>query len=595
MSEVTEEGFTEELKEANTIKIKETEILNSRFDSLPYQIVLLFSAFLCGFGYNLDTVLRSVYTSYATNSYSEHSLLSTINVINSVVSVAAQIVFARLSDYFGRLHLFIISTLLYVVGTIIQCQAHNIRVYAVGAIFYNAGYVGVFLIQLLILSDFSTLKWRLLYQFVPTWPFIVIVWVSGNIVASANPLVKWSWDIGMWAFIFPLSSLPFIAVLTYMKWKASKTEEWKDLKGTRMTKRNHSSYLRDIFWQLDLVGLVICTALLGCIFVPLTLAGGSSSKWRDSRIIGTLVTGGVLIPIFLYWESKYARNPIIPFKDLKHRGIWAPLCAAFFNDFVYYVASDYLYPVLLVAVNESPSSSSRIVWLPTFCAVAFSPFFAVLAAKSARLKPYIIFGCLLWVLSMGLFYRYRGGKESHAGIIGGSVVMGIGSTFFTYPLIVALQSMTTHSRMAVITAVYYTVAKVGSAVGASVSGAIWTQTVYREISKRIEDPEMAMLAYSQPYDFIAQYTWGTPERTALVEAYKYVQRVIMTVGLCFTAALLFFVLFMKDRKLENKVAHEDVTDESVSSSSNDDPIGSWAKRKWAALTSKSQTNPSDME
>lgn len=494
-------------------KIAETEIVQAQFGFLIYQFLLLFSVFLCGFGYNLDSVVRSIYTSYATNSYSEHSLLSTIQVINAVVGVAAQIVFARLSDYFGRLYLFVASTLLYVIGTLIQCQAHDIRVYAVGAIFYNAGYVGVFLIQLLIVSDFSTLKWRLLYQFVPTWPFLIITWISGNIVATANPIERWSWDIGMWAFIFPLSALPFISLLTFMRYRAGKTPQWIELKKKKgPQEQKWNSILKNLFWQLDTIGIFICTVCLGCIFVPLTLAGGSSSKWEDSRVIGTLVLGGILIPLFLFWESKYATNPLLPMSELKHRGVWAPLCAAFLNDFIYYLASDYLYPVLLVSLNESAASASRIVWLPTFCAVACSPFFSLLVAKSARLKGYVLGGCCLWMLAMGLFYRYRGGTESHSGVIGASIVMGIGSTLFVYPLIVSLQTMASHERMAVMTALYYTVAKIGTAVGASVSGAIWTQTMYKEIFKRMGNPSLAMYAYSQPYDFIAQYGWGSAER-----------------------------------------------------------------------------------
>lgn len=87
-------------------KLKENEIMSAQFDSLKYKILLISTAFVCGFGISLDYTLRSTYTGYATNSYSEHSLLSTVQVINAVVSVGSQVVYSRLSDHFGRLRLF---------------------------------------------------------------------------------------------------------------------------------------------------------------------------------------------------------------------------------------------------------------------------------------------------------------------------------------------------------------------------------------------------------------------------------------------------------------------------------------------------------
>ncbi|CAI4287563.1 ADQ_G0004870.mRNA.1.CDS.1 [Saccharomyces cerevisiae] len=59
--------------------------MSAQFDSLKYKILLISTAFVCGFGISLDYTLRSTYTGYATNSYSEHSLLSTVQVINAVV------------------------------------------------------------------------------------------------------------------------------------------------------------------------------------------------------------------------------------------------------------------------------------------------------------------------------------------------------------------------------------------------------------------------------------------------------------------------------------------------------------------------------
>lgn len=568
------------MRQNKSLVIKQTEIIGEAYKKWYFQAILLISAFVCGYGYGLDGNIRYIYTGYATSSYSEHSLLSTINVINAVVSAASQIIYARLSDVFGRLYLFISAVILYVVGTIIQSQAYDVQRYAAGSIFYNAGYVGVILILLIILSDFSSLKWRLLYQFAPTWPFIINTWIAGNITSKANPVENWSWDIGMWAFIFPLSCIPIVLCMLHMQWIARKTPEWHALKDEKSYYQEHGfvKVLEQLFWKLDVIGVLLMGCSLGCILVPLTLAGGVKTTWNDSRLIGPFVLGFVLIPILWVWEYRVARDPIIPYKLVKDRGVWSSMGISFLIDFIYYMAADYLYTVMLVAVNESIKSATRISTLSSFVSVVASPFFGLIMTRCTRLKPFIMFGCCLWMLAMGLLYRYRGGRESHSGIIGALCVWGLGTTLFTYPVTVSVQSAVSHENLATVTALNYTLYRIGSAVGAAVSGAIWTQTLYKQILKRMGDVTLATAAYTSPYTFIETYTWGTPQRVALVNAYKYVQRLETIVALVFCAPLIAFSLCLRDPKLTDTVAVENIEEGEYVDTKDNDPILDWFKK-----------------
>lgn len=557
-----------------TLTIRKAEYLAQSYKAWYYQVFLLVSAFICGYGYGLDGNIRYIYTGYATSSYAEHSLLSTVNVINAVVSAVSQIVYARLCDVYGRLSLFVVSIILYSMGTIIQCQAYDVQRYAAGAIFYNAGYVGVLLILLIIMSDFSSLRWRLFYQFAPTWPFIINTWISGNITAAADPINKWSWDIGMWAFIFPLSCVPILCCMIHMRWRIRNEPGWVELKNEKTFFQEHGLVisLKDLFWKVDVIGLALMGCSLGCILVPLTLAGGVSSSWNDSRIIGTFVLGWVLIPILVFWEWKYATHPLVPYKLVKDRGVWAAMAISFLIDFIYYMAADYLYTVLIVAVNESVKAATRISSLSSFVSTVGSPFLAFFMSRFTRMKPFIIFGCCLWFVSMGLLYNFRGGDGSQAGIIGALVVWGVGTTLFTYPVTASVQAATSHDNMATVTALNYTLYRIGSAIGAAVSGAIWTQTLYKQLVKRMGDSTLAASAYASPYAFIADYPWGTPVREAMVESYRYVQRLETIVAIVFCAPLVIFSLCLRDAKLTDEVAHNDIAEGEYIAKNDNDPI-----------------------
>ncbi|KAL3238479.1 Siderophore iron transporter ARN1 [Nakaseomyces bracarensis] len=314
--EKTEQDSSSEAeKKPLNIVIRQAEIMAGVYHAWYYQVLLLVATFVCSYGYGLDGSVRYIYIGYATSSYSQHSLLSTINVINAVISAASQIIFARLSDVYGRFTLLCVSIVLYVVGTVIQSQAYDVQRFAAGSVFYNTGFVGVMLILILILSDFSSLRWRVFYQFIISYPAIINTWIAGTVTSKANPLEHWSWDIAMWAFIFPLSCVPLLCVLTHMWWLARKTEDWRELSKEKTFYQEHGlkKSLIDLFWKLDVLGVFLMIILLGCILVPLTLAGGTSSKWHNSHIIAPFVLGFVLIPFFWYWEAKYAKYPIVPY------------------------------------------------------------------------------------------------------------------------------------------------------------------------------------------------------------------------------------------------------------------------------------------
>lgn len=579
-----EKSHEVETKAVNIV-IREAEIMADVYSAWYYQVMLLVATFICSYGYGLDGSVRYIYTGYATSSYAEHSLLSTINVINAVISAASQIIFARLSDVYGRFSLFCVSIVFYAVGSIIQSQAYDVQKFAAGSIFYNTGYVGVMLILILILSDFSSLKWRVFYQFVPSFPAIINTWIAGTITARANPLKHWSWDIAMWAFIFPLSCVPLLLVLTHMWWLARKTDDWRELSKEKTFYQKHGfkKSLVELFWKIDVLGVFLMTISLGCILVPLTLAGGTSSKWNNSHVIGPFVLGFVLIPIFVYWEAKYARDPIVPYKLVKDRGVWGAFGVSFTMDFIYYMAADYLYTVMIIAVDESVKSATVISSLPTFVSSVAAPIFGLIVVKYNKLKGFLVFGCALWFIAMGLLFHFRGGKESHSGIIGALSLWGVACTIVINPIAVSVQAVTSHEHMATVTALSYTFYRIGAAVGAAVSGAIWTQTLYGEILKRIGDVKLATSAYASPYEFIGTYTWDTPQRQAVVQAYRYVQKLETLVALVFCVPLLFFALCLRDARLDDRIAQEIILEGEYVDTDDEDPIFDWIKSQTKKL------------
>ena len=137
----------------------------------PRDYVFIFvSVFIVAFAYGLDGMLRYAYQPYAAASFSQHSLLATVNVLRSVVAAAAQPASARIADIFGRVELICLSVVLYVLGTIIEAVSQNVATFAAGALVYQIGYTIIILLLEVIIADITSTRARLLFSYIPTTP-----------------------------------------------------------------------------------------------------------------------------------------------------------------------------------------------------------------------------------------------------------------------------------------------------------------------------------------------------------------------------------------------------------------------------------------
>lgn len=105
--------------------------------------------------------------------------------------------------------------------------------------------------------------------------------------------------------------------------------------------------------------------------------------------------------------------------------------------------------------------------------------------------------------------------------------------------------------------------------------------LYPKLLKLLGDPEMAAKAYDEPLTFIPDYEWGTSVRDATVEAYRYVQKYEVLVGLIFVAPMFVLTFFLRDPSLTEEYGQNLEDDEYVKE--NDDPINDWIMERFSRL------------
>ncbi|KAG2178275.1 hypothetical protein INT44_001425 [Umbelopsis vinacea] len=535
--------------------VRKIEAISSSFTTTSLTILFV-GIFLASYAYGLDGSTRYVYQTSATNSFEVHSLLSTLNVVKSIIAAAAQPPMSKAADVFGRFELVTFSAFFYVLGTIIEASSKNIQTYAGGQVLWQLGLTGFQLLFEVLIADLSSTRNRVLMSYIPALPFLINAWISGNVTSAILANSTWEWGVGMWCIIMPFVCIPIYVALIMARRKAARDGK---LVGIVSGSKNLSIQGKLIwfFWQMDVIGVILLTAMLSLILIPLTVAGGVKANWQQPYIIIMLVFGVICIPLFVIWESKFARHPCVPFKLLNNRTILAGLLMAMLLNMTWYLQGDYLYTVLSVSFDESVMSATRITSLYSFCSVISGVVGGFFIRYIRHIKWVAVTGTFLYITALGLMIKYRSAADNgHAGVIGAQILLGIAGGLFPYPVQALVQAATKHEHVAMITALYLTTYQIGSGIGNSVSGAIWTNTLPAQLEQNLApiNSSLAAIAYSSPFTFIAEYPMGTPERSAVIEAYNYAQRLLTITGTCLAIPLIIAAFLLGNPRLEDTQA-----------------------------------------
>ncbi|KAF5626078.1 major facilitator superfamily transporter [Fusarium sp. NRRL 52700] len=528
-----------------------------------HRIWLFTGIFLVGYAYGLESQVRLAYQSYATSSFDLHSYLSTINVLRNVIAVAVQPTAAKVADVFGRFEVIAISTVLYTLGIAIESTAPSVEVFCTGSVIYQTGYTCIVLLLEVLIADFSSMRARVFFSYLPAIPFLINTWISGNITSAVLSATTWRWGLGMWAIIYPVASLPLLSCLYFLERKTWESESGKESDEIVLVSLKTKKGRADLFHQLDIIGLVLLVLAFSLILAPLTVAGGTASHWRSWYIILPLVLGFCFMIAFITWEQRCARHPLVPFHLLRDRGVWSALAVRSLLNLAWCTQGNYLYTILIVAFDFSIENATRVISFFSFFGVITGVLAGLVIFKIRRLKFIIVGGTLLFMVAFGVLIAYPGGAStsSQDGIIAAQILLGVAGGFFAYPTQASIQASATREHVAILTGLYLSFYNVGSALGTCLSGAIWTQTLYKALKHNLDfqpDETLARRIYNSPFAVIPDYPVGTAIREAIISSYSSVQRLLCIAGICVCIPMIIFALALRNPRLsEQQVQTED--------------------------------------
>lgn len=213
----------------------------------------------------------------------------------------------------------------------------------------------------------------------------------------------------------------------------------------------------------------------------------------------------------------------------------------------------YFFSYLLIVQNKSQVTAGYITRVFTFASTVSSIVVSLIIKWTGHYKYFITAGAAIYIMGFGIMLAYRNEDASTWSIIGNQIAIGIGGGFLNVPAQLGVQASASHQQVAAATTVFLTILEIGGAVGAAVSGAIWTTYVPRKLQEYLP-PDVAP-NYATIYSdgvTAANYTLyphGSPERIAINRAYQETMRYMLIGAICAAIPILPLSLCMKNYKL----------------------------------------------
>ncbi|KAM3069259.1 hypothetical protein ACMFMG_010770 [Clarireedia jacksonii] len=358
---------------------------------------------ICGFVTNVEVSIVS--TSLVTISDDFHSFKDNIWIVSAyqVTYTAFLVIWAKLSDIFGRKKTLIIGLIIFIAFSAGCGGAQSMTQLLVCRAFQGLGASGTFAVPTVVF-----------YEMIPRakYPlYSALIFANVILATVVGPLLGGAVDNdSTWRWIFliqiPLGviALAIIVLILPMKFPYHGS--------TLATAATPPNSLRSSLKKIDYVGAILLLAATFVIVTPF-LEVSIDYAWSSATVIVLLVFGGVLWPLFLSWEWFISRTkrlghlePFFPFHFVHNRLYMGVVITSILMGIPATIIS-FEIPQRYQVANALTPLGAGIRLLSFVCAQPLGSFMANAIAGATKMPPLFILlaGTALQILGLGLMTR----------------------------------------------------------------------------------------------------------------------------------------------------------------------------------------------
>ncbi|CAG8006923.1 unnamed protein product [Penicillium nalgiovense] len=516
--------------------------------SRKHLIIAYTSMWLVYFVNNLNSSLTLNLSAYITSGFSEHSLLTVITVVTSVMGAACLMPIAKVLNLFDRTVGFVIMILIAIMGLIMMAACNNIATYCAAQAFYTVGFTGAIFCIDVITSDTSSLRDRgLAYAFTSS-PTIITAF-AGSPLSNQFHETNWRWAYGTICIILPIAALPLILTWEMAKRKADKNGR------LQFKEKTARSWMGSIWYyviEFDVLGIFLMIGGTILFLTSFNIAGNTEGQWQSPKIIAMMVVGFCVLVAFVCYERWVAPKPFIPFYLITDRTVIGACLLDITYQVSYYCWASYFTSYLQVVYNTSLTQAGYISAIFDFMDPVWLIGCGFLIRHTGRFKWLLCAALPLYLLASGLMIYFRQPGHNVGYMCMCQIFLAVGGGTFILIEQVAVLAAASHEDYAAMLALLSTFGNIGGAVGSSVSGAIWTNTLPGKLRENLpaELKDQWETIY-ESLDAQLSYPVGSPARTAIQNAYAFSQRNMMIAGTAVMGLSIAWVLMMRNIKVQS--------------------------------------------
>ncbi|KAF5859217.1 hypothetical protein ETB97_003176 [Aspergillus alliaceus] len=485
---------------------------------------------------------------YITSDFQGHSLLTVIDIITSIMSAACTMPIAKILNLWDRVIALASMLLIAIIGLILMACCHDITTYCVAQAFVTVGFTGLIFCIDVLTADTSTVQDRALAFAFTSSPYIIMAFAGAPLSESFNK-TNWRWAYGTISIILPTVTVPLIIVW----WLAKKNAQKENPIILTSERRSWIEHIRWFIVEFDMIGIFLLIAGFSLFLLAFVLAGSQAGTWHSTKIICMIVIGGVTIGVFVCYERFLATKPFIPYHLLVSRTIIGTCLL----NFTYIIAAScwdaYFTSFLQVVYNTTLMQAGYV----TAIANLISPLWLIgvgwLVRITGRFKWLLLCAIPVYMLAIGLMIHFRSPGYSIGFMCMCEVFLGFGTGTIIALEQTAVLAASEHENYASVLAVLGLSGSIGGAIGSSISGAIWTNTLPNKLKEYL--PEETKSQWYEIYESLSvqlSFEVGTPTRNAIERAYALAQRNMLIAGVSIMAITIAWVLLIKDIRVKGR-------------------------------------------
>ncbi|KAI0968701.1 major facilitator superfamily transporter [Xylaria arbuscula] len=220
-----------------------------------------------------------------------------------LAGVATQVLYAKLSDVYGRRYMLVFCYVLFGIGCgVAQSMWHVV----LGRVLSGSGGSGMASLAMVLITDLIPLR------NVASWlGYINIISTTGRSIGG--PLggiladtVGWRWSFAGQAPLLAIASIASILVIPNTKAPESQRGDVKGLKA----------------WlsRIDFAGSILFGSGILLLMLPIEI-GGVKVPWTHPIVYGLFGAGIIVLTVFVINEARWAEKPAFPLRLLVHKDI----------------------------------------------------------------------------------------------------------------------------------------------------------------------------------------------------------------------------------------------------------------------------------